>query len=444
MLQIVAALIKTNDEIGKTMKLNSLDVEDELAQCQEFAILVGTYIETLKDDHTCLVKLLEDYCENIYQMSVVFSDKILCKKLYKKIRKQLISLYNSIQFDMPKDRMEVVFLPYKASMWDSLESVWQAAEADENTDAYVIPIPYYDKNTDGSMREEHYEGNLYPDYVPVTKYDEYNFEERNPDLVFIHNPYDDRNYVTSVHPFFYSKNLKRYTSQLVYIPYFILNEIKPDNQVAVDGMKHFCMAPAVFNADKVIVQSEDMRQIYIDVLTEASGDTKEVRKYWEKKILGLGSPKVDKVINTSKEDLRLPDKWLENIQKPDGTWKKVIFYDTSISALLENNEKLLGKMKSVFETFKKERQEVALLWRPHPLIETTLISMRPQLWEQYKMIRDAYINEGWGIYDDSADMSRAVALGDGYYGDEGCSIMQLYKAIGKPVMVQDVNRIGET
>ena len=42
--------------------------------------------------------------------------------------------------------MEAIFLPYKASMWDSLESVWKAADADPECDAYVIPIPYYDKN----------------------------------------------------------------------------------------------------------------------------------------------------------------------------------------------------------------------------------------------------------------------------------------------------------
>ncbi len=36
----------------------------------------------------------------------------------------------------------IVFLPYKASMWDSLESVWRAAYEDkEHCEAYVVPIP---------------------------------------------------------------------------------------------------------------------------------------------------------------------------------------------------------------------------------------------------------------------------------------------------------------
>ena len=45
-------------------------------------------------------------------------------------------------------------------------------------------------------------------------------------------------------------------------------------------------------ADKVIVQSEDMKQVYIKVLLDATNDhTQAARAYWEEKILGLGSPK---------------------------------------------------------------------------------------------------------------------------------------------------------
>lgn len=35
---------------------------------------------------------------------------------------------------------KVVFMPYKASMWDSLESVWMAADKDERCEALVVPI----------------------------------------------------------------------------------------------------------------------------------------------------------------------------------------------------------------------------------------------------------------------------------------------------------------
>ena len=91
------------------------------------------------------------------------------KALQEALAQTLVLIKDSVQNDI-EARTEVVFLPYKASMWDSLESVWKAADEDPNCDAYVIPIPYFDKNPDGSFKEAHYEGDQYPDYVQVTGY----------------------------------------------------------------------------------------------------------------------------------------------------------------------------------------------------------------------------------------------------------------------------------
>lgn len=134
----------------------------------------------------------------------------------------------------------------------------------------------------------------------------------------------------------------------------------------------------------------------------------------------------------------VPAAWLRIIEKPDGSRKKIVFYNTSVSALLQHSEKMLEKMESVFEIFKENKDEVALLWRPHPLIRATIESMRPQLWEEYREIRDRYIEEGWGIYDDSADVDRAVVLSDAYYGDAS-SVVHLCKKSGKLIMLQDVD-----
>ncbi len=445
-LSIMDSLEKINDSIIRNLETGVQVPMETLVDCQDSAIAVGNEIErrygTIGEPE---VHLLEAYCENLYQMSSKPDDFAFCRKLAKKIQKQLVQIRNQVKYDLPQDKKEVVFLPYKASMWDSLESVWKAADADPECDAYVIPIPYFDKNPDGSFREEHYEGGQYPKYVPVTQYDEYDLEARRPDVIYIHNPYDECNHVTSVHPYFYSKNLRNFTDKLVYIPYFVLGEIEPDDQAAIDAMKHFCFMPGTIYANRVIVQSENMRQIYINEYIKAakemglSGEHVD-RKFLEKKFLGTGSPKIDKVLNTKKEDLEIPAEWLRVIEKPDGSWKKIVFYNTSVSALLQHSEKMLRKMESVFEVFKENRDEVALLWRPHPLIQATIESMRPELWEGYKEVRGKYIAEGWGIYDDTADMDRAVALSDAYYGD-GSSVVQLYRKIRKPIMLQDVERI---
>ena len=437
----ITTLFEAHDEIKKLIKKGHPDTAmDLMGQCQDGIIKVGNLIEESEGEDFVTVGLIEEYCQqlfNIYEEVLHQTQEgkaAAFDKPYKMLNKKLIQIQNSVKNDI-QVRLEVVFLPYKASMWDSLESVWNAADDDEACDAYVIPIPYYDRKPDGSFGRMHYEGELYPDYVPMTNYEAYDFESRRPDMIYIHNPYDDMNLVTSVHPFFYSKNLKNFTDKLVYIPYFILAEPTAFDEKSLEGMSHYATTPAVINADKVIVQSEAMKRAYVETLARVMGE--ETRSIWEEKILGLGSPKLDKVARTDRDALEIPEHWQRIITKPDGSPKKIIFYNTSVGALLENDADMLAKMRNVLDAFRENADEVALLWRPHPLIRATIESMRPQLWEEYESIVNQYREEGWGIYDDTPELDRAVALCDGYYGDPS-SVVQLCQEAGRPVMVQSV------
>ncbi len=436
--EFLTVLAEAHTEIKKHLQKKALSGAQELLQqCQQGAIRLGSLIESIEGEECITVHYLEEYCETVYQIyeEITQNQSAESGSIYKRLHRKQLRVANSVKNDIPLHR-EIVFLPYKASMWDSLESVWRAADEDPDCDAYVIPIPYYDRNPDGTFREMHYEGGQYPEEVPVIGYETYDFEKRRPDMIFIHNPYDDCNYVTSVLPFFYSRNLKQYTDCLVYIPYFILGEIEPDNEQAVKGMEHFCTLPGIFNADKVVVQSEKIRRIYIDVLTRYAG--KNTRKYWEEKILGLGSPKIDKLLRTKTEELKIPEKWKTILERPDGRQKKVILYNTSVSALLAQKEKMLKKIQYVLQIFYEKRNDVALLWRPHPLIKATIESMCPHLWKEYEKIVTQYKRQGWGIYDDSADLNRALVISNAYYGDES-SLLELCKLMEMPIMIQNVD-----
>ncbi len=95
-------------------------------------------------------------------------------------------------------KKEIFFLPYKASMWDSLESVWKAANKDkEHCIAYVMPIPYADLTPKHTVAEWHCERDQFPKDVPTVKWENFDLQEIHPDVIFIHNPYDNCNLVTS-------------------------------------------------------------------------------------------------------------------------------------------------------------------------------------------------------------------------------------------------------
>ncbi len=387
-------------------------VLDLLGQCQEAAIQLGTMIEAEEGEGFATVKLLEDYCELVFQVYTLVTQKqpLNPSKVHKQLKKQLIPIDNSIRQDI-QERLEVVFLPYKVSMWDSLESVWMAAQADEGCDAYVVPIPYFDRNQGGDFGQMHYEGESYPEYVPVTNYEDYDFEERHPDAVFIHNPYDNCNYVTSVHPFFYSSNLKRFTDYLVYIPYYSTSGGMSEGQRR---------CPAYYQADLIVIQAEKYRKFFDEALPQ-------------EKLMAFGSPKFDRVVRLCKNPPAPPEAWREKL-----TGRKVYFYNTSINGMLGNTEGFLKKMEYVFRCF-EGRKDACLLWRPHPLLESTFESMRPQYKPVYDTLKRYFMAGDFGIYDDSPDMTDAIVHSDAYIGDSATSVTSLFGIAGKPLFVLNNN-----
>lgn len=412
--EILALLEQAHGEIrGYMERGENVKAMDLLAQCQDSAVQIGELIEQTEGEAAPTIPKLEEYCEIVYEAYDVLSkgEEINPAKISKRLRKTLIQAENSVKNDI-NIRLEMVFMPYKASMWDSLESVWMAADADPDCDAYVVPIPYYDKNQDGSFGTLHYEGDRFPDYVPVMHYDAYDVQMRKPDAVFMHNPYDDYNRVTSVDPRFYSFELKKSTECLVYIPYFSTLGNMSEGQAS-------CMA--YYFADYIIIQAEKYRKFYDPELPQ-------------EKLVPLGSPKFDKVIRLCQNPPEPPETWKEKM-----AGKKVYFYNTSINGLLGDTQRFIRKMEYVFQCFAKCEQ-VCLLWRPHPLLESTIHSMRPEFMPVYEKLKQYFIENNLGIYDDTPEIEPTIALCDAYIGDGATSVTALFAAAGKPLFLLD-NRI---
>lgn len=436
-LDYIKNFIKAHEEILEAMCRKDYALTRKmLAECQDFAISLGRLIESIEGEGHRTVSCLEEYCEALYhvyqEIDNICDEKgnsINENKIFKTLRKYIFQVESSIRNDIVS-RKEVVFLPYKASMWDSMESIWMAADKEEDSDVYVVVIPYYDRKPDGSLGQMHYEGDEYPDYVPVTDWKSYLLSERKPDEIYIQNPYDDCNYVTCVHPNFFSRELKKYTDMLVYLPYFV----GINNCVA----EHLCIVPGVMNADKVFVQSKEVKDIYIKNIQEyeRKNHCKGAFGNLDEKIRFVDSPKLERVKRIMESgEIQIPDDWKDRVYCKDGTRKKIIFYNTTIDALLKHSDIYMEKLKSVLDIFRGE-EKIALLWRPHPLLETTIQAMRPDLYQEYTEITDRYQQEGWGIYDETADIDRAIVLSDAYYGDMS-SVVEMYKVTGKPIMIQN-------
>ncbi len=438
LLGIIASLQKINEAFESGCNLDMTAAAEALVNCQESAIMVGNSVEVYGEPGEEIVHILEEYCEGIYQMSISLGDTNQRKKISKKIQKQLFQVSNKIKYSLPDNKRVILFLPYKAAMWDSMESIWENTANDESCEAHVVPIPYFEKKPDGSFGEMFYEGDLYPDYVSAIGWETYDLEKNRPDVVYIHNPYDNCNKVTSIHPDFYIERLKKYSDQIVYVPYFLTLSFVE---------KHFCVAPGTLYADKVIVQTNSIKKIYQKAIREFEKENGWPKNYFheKEKFLVYGSPKLDRALHLKDRDYEIPDEWKNIVYRSDGSRKKVILFNTSVQELLLYAEQQLEKIRNVIALFQKE-QDVVLLWRPHPLNESTAKAMLPHILKEYLEIKQSFKELKIGILDDTPDLYRAIAVSDAYYGTGG-SLITLYGLTGKPIMrenteILDMERIS--
>lgn len=413
-------LIELIDTIAEAVNhsINALlsQALDLTVDCYEATIALSSNFDTLSKERQGIYKpLIQSLLDNIVVLNNCFDDGKNAETEFKLIISLIADIRNKL-LNEPDVKKEIVFLPYKASMWDSFDTIWRAAKNDPYCNVTVISIPYYEQTNKG--REYKCEEKLFPEYVTVTNHREADLEAVNPDVIYIHNPYDNDNILTSVDPKYYSEQLKKFCSLLVYIPYFM------SDRGLID--QNFIYTKGVYNSDLIIVQNNTAKKCYSDILPKEISD----------KVIAIGSPKLERALLFSQntDTFSIPNGWKEKI-----AGKKVFFFNTTISSILIENEREIIKMQYVIDKF-KFRDDAVLLWRPHPLSEATYAVMRPELNNLYMYIVSQFKQEGIGIFDETPDPHIGMAVSDAYIGDDS-SLVQLYEATGKPVIIVDENNL---
>lgn len=181
----------------------------------------------------------------------------------------------------PEKKKTVLFMPFKAKYWKTMQSLWEKYSQNEDIDVLVMPMHYYYRNINGTV-EQYVEEDEYPKELHIVSLDEYNFEKDRPVEIVFQNPYDECNVATTVHPIYYSKNLLMHTDKLTYIPYFTTEEIAEDDMRADVSMNEYVTMPGVVYSDRVILQSENIKKLYVRKLVEFYGE--DTRNEWESKL----------------------------------------------------------------------------------------------------------------------------------------------------------------
>lgn len=374
-----------------------------LSQMQNMALQMGGTIEKAEGTGE-IIPCLERFCEHLYLIyRAVEEGKSIQQPLYAAVQelKEIMTLA-----DQCRTEYKIVFLPYKVSMWDSMESVYLAAAGRDDVICQIVPIPYFNKDENNAKIEKIYEGDYLKKEYDILDYREYHIEKEQPDIIFIHNPYDNWNKVTEIDSTYFSGNLKKTGAVLVYLPYFLSGYCKKLENMAG------CRTPGAINADYIIVQNENQKKAFL---------------FWEieeKKLLTLGSPKIDYVQKLMRQEKGQLEKWNERLQR------KVVFLLNSGIHTFLNNQNWIDQIEKIIRLV-ISRPECGLIWRPHPLLRNTIISMKPEALKRFDDLHILIEHAGNAVLDFEEEYKHAFLYSDAMISDYS-SLVPLYTYTGKP------------
>ena len=288
------------------------------------------------------------------------------------IKDKIVEIYRS-------DNFSIAFLPYKRSMWNSMQSVYEeCVKAGIRT--YICPLPYLRKF--GAQRADVLDRDEFEGATDIS-----NLPELNTDFVVIHYPYDGNNRVTSMIPQYYTAELKKF-GQVIYIPYSCTN------------MRQLRVQPGIANVDYAFLGSEWEAEAFIWEWEQMGVD-------FRGRAFGLGSPKMDAIrkVSTGEATLIL----------------------NSLAPFL--SEPFIRIEKYIDAMLKETAKGRKVIFRPHPLLRQTIQSMRPDTESEYtKML---ILAEHMGVEIDESENLEATLGRVDYLISDPSSVLEMWANAGK-------------
>ena len=420
--------------LNKDSGLSYEDIITYLSELQNNIVSFGTLTESIKGEDCKTVKLLEQYLEVIYKVAKYvqkfdegISYEASAESKYAECDEGVKDTFASISEAIDSEivnRRSVLFLPVKAKHFSSMRMAYEMETATPDTDVYVMPLPYYYKEYDGSFKDEmHIDTEEFiKANIPVTDYSRFDLSLLCPEKIYINSAYDEYNMAVSVDTRFYARNVKKYTEKLIYIPYFKLMEFDRANYPCWYNMQYYCTVPGVVMADKVYVQSENTRKVYIDKLNEWVGDEKYT-EIWEQKI---------DVYNESCEEHS------EDELRDAGSEKTIVWF-VSAGSLAEFGDRYIEKAYRNLDVFALSKDKLKVLLNSEPFLDEMIKNYSDELYKKWTGFIDEFNRSGIGeVVSQVEEKSVDVLLkATAYYGDPSyiCKDFILMK---KPVMLQNV------
>ena len=340
-----------------------------LAQCQDIVIDLGNYIEQMKGEHhpsakKCVV-VLEAYCEKLFHVYNALSGGAENKNLCEELKQAFVQMKQTVEKEIIHKKL-VAFLPDDPKRWKEMQKMYDHYKQQENTEVCVIPLPLFTKDPYGEITAQKEENDRndkreeYPDHLNVIPWTAIQMQFYEFAAIVIQNPYDGENPYLTIPPAYYAKRLQQYTNCLIYMMPQGVNDFTEDDITDVYGLKYSLTMPGAMYADKILIESSAMKELFADHLTAFAGE--DTRAVWNEKIepvcafLGV-------------------ENCQETPENRNGQ-KKTLLYCIGENEFFENTAAALDKVKERLEVMAQypDRLKVAVCLYPYDIAMWEIIS----------------------------------------------------------------------
>ena len=340
-------------------------------------------------------KLVEKFLSSLQIKNAIEQMEILCEKCITEI----------------DYKIKVLFFAELGGKWDSMASVYYSMKRRSDCIVDVVLQPVFRTHTleDGTIKEEI----VYNDYltdmgISYIPYNEYDMKTELPDITFMSQPYESCTY-----PMFWPENISKY-SRLVYLPYF----------TAINFNDYTTAFNSFFNLNtqkyswRIPCQSEKMKDYY-----------KANASHRGKNVIVTGLPKWDYPMSLNKDNTPIPEAWYSKLNG-----KKVFLWNTHFS-LSTCGSQVLGEKSAEFIKYFIKNPDIALIWRPHPMLETVIKTYySEEEWNYYVKLKRIVEKSSNIVIDTNDSYAASFVWSDALISDFS-TLADQYIFMNKPVLI---------
>lgn len=308
--------------------------------------------------------------------------------------------------DMTRKKLHALFLTQEMSCWPSLESVFAAAQSNEDFETALVYTPFFHQNF--SEQVDYYDA--YRELgLPVLRHNQYDLPQESPDVVFIIKPY------ANIPELYQQKHLEQVVPRLVYIAYGM--------ELTTDLIKFGFQYHAHYKA---------WRHVAYGGIVKEFG-----RRYGYRggeNIVVWGHPKADHYRDMDSKKHIIPEEWTRRING-----RKTILWTPH--HLIDLNSTGTGTWQIWGDHILRmamEQPDVFFIIRPHPLMIGALVNSGCYSQSQVDRLMDKVSQAENIIWDDSSSYLPAFYAADAIITD-GTTFSFEFLYTKKPILLTPRN-----